>query len=53
MKEHQKNCWYYGQLKKTGLLSKAEDWLRKNPKPKKWEGCRWSYAYTEMPVFWW
>mgnify|MGYP001561540087 FL=1 len=53
MKTHERSCWYYGQLKKAGLISKTESWLKSNPPPKKWEGCRWAWAYTEMPVWTW
>jgi hypothetical protein len=34
------------------LVSKKEldEWLKRNPKPSYWQGDKYSWAYTEMPV---
>jgi len=45
------NLNYKELLRKDGLLSKARKWLKSHPKPLNWEGDKWSYAYTEMPIF--
>jgi len=48
---------YKKKLLKNVSGKEVEEWLKKNPKPKKWEGDKYSYAYTEMPVgsiaTWW
>jgi len=31
-------------------MADVERWLKKNPKPKQWQGDRYSWVYTEMPV---
>ena len=42
---------YKQKLRDAGLLGKAEKWLKKNPRPKSWNGSKYSYAYTEMGTF--
>jgi len=43
------DCWYYQELEQSGLIDKAREWLKKNPKPQYWKGGSWAWAHTEMP----
>ena len=41
---------YYSYFKNEGKITKVKKWLKNNPKPKKWKGDKYSWAYTEMPI---
>ena len=50
VKKNYKKAMQEAAKKYEFKMADVENWLKKNPKPKKWEGDRYSWAYTEMPV---
>jgi hypothetical protein len=41
---------YKKRLLEKVPLSVVKSWLKRNPKPKTWQGDKYSWAYTEMCV---
>ena len=42
---------YKKQMLKLVTEDQLNKWLDENPKPSNWEGNKYSWAYTEMPVY--
>jgi hypothetical protein len=41
---------YKKELLKVASEKEVEEWIIRNPMPKEWQGDKYSYAYTEMPI---